>query len=82
MSHRGRGDDGAVGVLSYLFERSEGRAATGRRCFSRTSRIDVENSGEGGVFRLVNDAEVIAAERSRADDCNAGRGVNSRDLPV
>ena len=64
----GRRDHRRVGVLRQLVEAVEHAAPVrlGDRCGPR--RVQIINAGQLGVFGLMNDPQMILAERSRARD--------------
>lgn len=62
-----RRDDGGVGATRKIFQRCEYRAI---EC-SRALRVKIEDAGELCLFVFPDDANVIPAERTGSDDCNA-----------
>ena len=62
----GRRDHGCVGVLRQFVEAAEHAAPVRLRDRRGPRRVEVINAGQLGVFRLMNDPQMILAERSRA----------------
>ena len=81
MRDGGRRDHGCVGVLRELIEASEHAATVRLRDLRGARRVQIENPGKLGVFRLMNDPQMIFAERSRARDCYSWLHACCSDMP-
>jgi len=71
----GRGSDNCgVGIGGELFERIKRRTAVSGGSAGCAGRIGIENACQARVFGSMNDAEMIAAERSGSNDGDASLG--------
>ena len=74
MGDGGGGYDGGVGIRGGFFERRENPATISFRCFGGAILVGIENAGQIGVLRFMNDAKMISAEGTGSDDGNASAG--------
>jgi len=70
MRDRRRSDDRGTGFGSQLFEGAEDSATVRRRDFGGAGGVQIQNSSEFHVRRLMNDAQVILAEGAGAHHCD------------